>query len=82
MLYFLYLRDQQKYNVNNGKGSTWTRKIKKLITESNLDIASNKYSAKNVIFDQLLSHNRLRIILREKMQTSFIIVKVEDYRNK
>ena len=82
MLYFLYLRDQNNkilsgtitelQNMNNGRGSTWIRKIEKLITDNNLDIASYKYSVKNEKLHELFSHNKLRIILREKLQTSFI----------
>ena len=58
--------------MKNGRSSTWIKKIEKLITEDNLDIASYKYSVKNENLHELLSHNRLRIILREKLQTSFI----------
>ena len=82
MLYYLYLRDQNNkilsgtltelQNMNNGRGSAWIKKMEKLITENNLDIASYKYSAKNKNLHELLSHNRLRIILREKLHTSFI----------
>ena len=82
MLYYLYLRDQNKkilsgtltelQNMNNGRGSAWIKKMEKLITENNLDIASYEYSAKNENLHELLSNNRLRIILREKLQTSFI----------
>ena len=82
MLYYLYLRDQNNkilsgkltelQNVNNGRGSTWIKKMEKLIAENNLDIASYKYSAKNENLHELLFHNRQRIILREKLQTSFI----------
>ena len=56
MLYYLYLRDQNNkilsgtltelQNMNNGGGSTWTKKMEKLITESVLDIALYKHSAK------------------------------------
>ena len=82
MLYYLYLRDQSNkissetlteiQNMNNGRGSAWIKKIEKLITENNLDIASYKYSAKNENLHELFSHNRLKLILREKLQTSFI----------
>ena len=57
MLYYLYLRDQNNkilsgtltklQNMNNGRGSAWIKKMEKLITDNNLDIASYKYSAKN-----------------------------------
>ena len=57
MLYYLYLRDQNNkilsgtltelQNMNNGRGSAWIKKMEKLITKNNLDIASYKYSAKN-----------------------------------
>ena len=82
MLYYLYLRDQNNKissgtltklkNMNNGRGSAWIKKMEKLITENNLDIASYKYSTKNENLHELLSHNKLRIILREKLQASFI----------
>ena len=75
MLYYLYLRDQNNkilsrtltelQNINNGTDSAWIKKMEKLITENNLDIASYKYSAKNENLHELLSHNRLRRILRE-----------------
>ena len=59
--------------MNNGRGSTWISKTEKLITENNLDIASYKYSAKHENkLQELLFHNILKIILREKLQTSFI----------
>ena len=82
MIYYLYLRGQNNkilsgaltelQNMNSGKGSAWIKKMEKLITENNLDIASYKYSAKNEKLHELLSDNRLRIIMREKFQTSFI----------
>ena len=53
---YLHLRDQNNkilsetftelQNTNNGRGSTWIKKMEKLITENNLDIVSYKYSAK------------------------------------
>ena len=82
MLYYLYLRDQNNkmlsgtltelQNMNNDRGSAWIKKMEKLITEiDNLDIASYKYSAKNENLRELLFHNRLRIILREKIANQF-----------
>ena len=60
MLYYLYLRDHNNkilsktltelQNMNNGRGSTWIKKMENLITENNLDIASYKYSAKMKIY--------------------------------
>ena len=57
MLYYIYLKYQNNkilsgtltelQNINSDKGSAWIKKIKKLITENNLDIASYKYCAKN-----------------------------------
>ena len=82
MLYYLYLIDQNNkipsgtltelQNMNNGRGSAWIKKIEKSITENNLDIASYKYGAKHENLHELLSHNRLKVILREKLQTSCI----------
>ena len=50
ILYFLYLTDQDNNilsgtpaelkNINNGRGSTWIKKIEKLIAEYNLDITT------------------------------------------
>ena len=81
MLYFLYLRDQSNeilsgtltelQNMSNGRGSTWIRKTEKFINNLfiiYLLIDSYKYSAKNENFHELLSHSRLRIILRKKLQ--------------
>ena len=58
--YFLYLRDQddkilsgtlpELQNINNGRGSTWTKKIEQLIAEYNLDITTYKYGSKMKIF--------------------------------
>ena len=81
--YFLYLRDQDNkilsgtltelQNINNGRGSTWIKKIEKLIEEYNQDIITYKYRSKHENFHhELLSHNRLRIVLRKKLQTSFL----------
>ena len=82
MLYYLYLRDQSNkilsgtltelQNINNGTGSTWIKKMENIITEYNLDIASYKYSPENENLHELLSHNRLKIMLRGKLQTNFI----------
>ena len=82
MLYYFCLRNQNNkilsgtltelQNMNNGRGSAWIKKMETLITENNLDIDSYKYNAKNENLHELLSHNRLRIILKEKLQTRFI----------
>ena len=49
------------------------KKIEQLIAEYNLDITTYKYRSKNETFHQLqLSHKRLRIVLRKKLQTSFL----------
>ena len=83
VLYFLYLRDQdnkilsgtltQLQKINNGRASSWIKKLEQLIAEYNLDITTYKYGSKNENFHhQLLSHNSLRIVLRKKLQTSFL----------
>ena len=44
-----------------------------LIADYNLDITTYKYRSKNENFHhQLLSHNSLRIVLRKKLETSFL----------
>ena len=49
------------------------KKIEQLIAEYNLDITTYKYGSKNEnVHHQLLSHNSLRIVLRKKLQTSFL----------
>ena len=59
--------------INNGRGSSWIKKIEQLIAEYNLDITTYKYGSKNENFHhQLLSHNSLRIVFRKKLQTSFL----------
>ena len=52
VLYFLYLRDQDNkilsetpfelQNINNGRGSSWIKKIERLIADYNLDITTCK----------------------------------------
>ena len=59
--------------MNNGRGSSWIKKVEQLIADYNLDITTYKYRSKNENFHhQLLSHNNLRIVLRKKLQTSFL----------
>ena len=59
--------------MNNGRGSSWIEKIEQLIADYNLDITTNKYRSKNEnVHHQLLFHNSLRIVLRKKLQTSFL----------
>ena len=59
--------------MNNGRGSSWIKKIEQLIADYNLDITTYKYRSKNENYHhQLLSHNNLRIVLRKKLQTSFL----------
>ena len=59
--------------INNGKDSSWIEKVEQLIADYNLDITTYKYRSKNENFyHQLLSHNNLRIVLRKKLQTSFL----------
>ena len=83
VLYFLYLRDQDNktlsgtltelQKMNNGRRSSWSKKIEQLIEDYNLDITTYKYRSRNENFhNQLLSHNNLRIVLRKKLQTSFL----------
>ena len=83
VLYFLYLRDQDNkivsetltelQKINNGRSSSWIKKIEQLIAEYDLDITSYTYGSKNENFHpQLLSHNSLRIVIRKKLQTSFL----------
>ena len=66
------LTELQK-KISNGRGSSWIKKIEQLIAEYNLDISTYKYGSKNENFHhQLLSHNSLRVVLRKKLQTSFV----------
>ena len=61
-------------NINNVRSSTWIKKkIEQLIAKYKLDITSYKYRSKNENFHhRLLSHRRLRIVLRKKLQPSFV----------
>ena len=78
VLYFLYLRDQdnkilsgtltEPQKINNGRASSWIKKIQQLIADYNLDITTYKYASRNENFHhQLLSHNSLRIVLKEEI---------------
>ena len=59
--------------INSGRGSSWIKKIEQLIAEYNLDITTYKYGSKNEnCYRQLLAYNSLRIVLRKKLQTSFL----------
>ena len=59
--------------MNNGRCSSWIKKIEPLIADYNLDITTYKYWSKNENFHhQLLSHNSLRTVLRKNLQTSFL----------
>ena len=82
ILYFLYLRDQDNLilsgtltelqTINSGRGSIWVKKIEQLIAEYDLDINTYKYRSNENFHDQLLSHNRLTLALRKKLQISFL----------
>ena len=60
LVYYHYPRDQNNkilsgiltelQSMNNGRGSTWIKKMEKFITENNLYIASYIYSAKKSKF--------------------------------
>ena len=58
--------------MNNGRGSAWIKKMEKLIIENNLDIPSYKYGGKNETLHELLSHNRLKIILRDNCKPALL----------
>ena len=83
VLYFLYLRDKDNeilsgtltelQKINSDRGSSGIKKMEQLIAEYNLDITTYKYGSKNENFHhQLLSRNSLRIVLKKKLQTSFL----------